>query len=337
MSSKMTIIEPHLKSSIARSRWLLTGGFLLAAFAFVALAYFETVMSAVHIWLTRDTYNYAFAVLPIAAFLVWRNREFFRVNSPSPTLYGALVTLAFSGLWFIGAKQQVLELQHLAVSGIFIGLVVSAIGWSSAAHFWLPLGYLFLLAPVGTPLLPFLQEITTAIATAFLGLGQIPFYAEGFDIEVATGKYVVAPGCAGLNFILALATVAPLYCEIMYSRFYKKLIVFGLMMVIVPIANGLRVFGIIAIGEYSNRTIDIAADHLVYGWILFSIVVLLMFWFASRFSDPPRDPTPSMPWLGTISVSDIMADKLSVRLGIILSGAAVLSLLAPIWYGLTAN
>ena len=270
--------------------WFQTLAALLAAYFIVIVVYGETASSAAYLWEHHNTYGYAFAVFPIIAFLFWRERAYFAVVSPAPTLIGALIAIPFASLWLAGAKLSILEMQHVALAGMIAALAVTVIGLRNAAHFWLPLAYIFLLAPAGSPLLPYLQYITTHIAVAFLLIGQIPFFAEGNSIEVATGNYVVAPGCAGLNFVLALATVAPLFTVMMYNSWTKRFIALALMMAIVPIANGFRVFAIIAIAEYTNRAIDIAADHLLYGWVFFSAVVLIMFWIGSRFADPPQAP-----------------------------------------------
>jgi exosortase len=196
-------------------------------------------------------------------------------------------------------------------------LTVTAIGLARAAHFWLAIAYLFLLAPTGTPLLPYLQTVTTTLAVFFLQIGQIPFFVDGNLIEVATGNYIVAPGCAGLNFVLALATVAPLFAVLMYDSWRKRLIAIALMMAMVPIANGFRVFAIIAIAEYTNRAIDITADHLLYGWLFFSAVVLVMFWIGSRFADPPRRADSAGETMPKISETPPTLQSIAAALSIV--------------------
>jgi exosortase len=330
MGNRITLLEPSLKTSIARTRWVFAGGFLLVALVPIIALHFGTISSALHLWMTVDTYSYAFAVLPISLFLVWQKREYFRSTVPESTIHGIPFILMFSTLWLIGVKADILELQHLAFPGVIVGVIICGIGWRNATHFWLPLGYLFLLAPAGTPLLPFLQDVAMVIATTFLHLGQVNFYYEGYDIEVVTGKYLVAPGCAGLNFVLAMAAVGPLYCEIMYTNFYKKLAVFACMMVCVPIANGFRVFGIIAIAEYTNRAIDISADHLFYGWVFFSAIVLFLFFVFSFFADKPEPAAPFMPWKGNYTTAELLGDPILIRMRIVLAAAVGASLLLPV-------
>lgn len=330
MSGHIELLENDLRSSICRTRWLLTAAFLLISVGFVAALYSITVASAVEIWWTRDTYGYAFAVIPIAVYLVWMRREYFRSSVPEPTLLAIPLVILFAGLWATGQRFDILELEHLAFVGIVVSIILSVIGWRSALHFALPLAYMFLLAPSGSPILPYLQDVATVLSTLFLQVGQIPFFAEGYLIEVSTGKYEVAPGCAGLNFVLAMATVAPLYCEIMFTDWTKKIVALTLLVLLVPIANGLRIFGIIAIAEYTNLAIDISADHLFYGWVFFSVIVLVMFWVGSFFADRPPSPIPSMPWGGHYTLAELLADPIMIRLRIILIFGVILGVLPAV-------
>jgi exosortase len=334
MSKRMMLLETGLKSSIARTRWLLAGGMILTSAAVASIAYLRTIASAVDLWMTRDTYTYAFAVLPIAAFLVWMRRERFRSSMPQPSYSALAAVVLFSLMWWAGARYGVDELQHIAFAGVLVSIVLCGIGWANAVHFSVPLLYLFLLAPAGTPLLPFLQDAATFLATTLLSIGQIAYYAEGHMIEVATGKYEVAPGCAGLNFILAMATVTPLYCEMMYRGWKKKLIAFSSMMLLVPVANGIRVFGIIAIAEYTHSAIDISADHLFYGWVFFSAIVVVLFWIGSFFSDSPPSLAPIMPWGGHYTLAELLADPVIIRLQYVQLAAVLLAVAMPVLVGL---
>ncbi len=278
--------------SQTRRAWLVIAALLLLAIAIVLTAYQPAVASAIYLWLHHNTYGYAFLVLPIAAYLVWRDKQYFDTHFPEPTIHAAPLALLFAAFWLSGEKLGTLEVQHVAIPGMMIAVIVAGIGIAAARQFWLPLVYLFLLAPAGTPLIPILQDVAGVIVKLLLWIGQIPFYAEGHDLEVATGKYTIAPGCSGLNFVLAMATIAPLYATLMFTNGRKWFIAVALMMAMVPVANGIRIFAIIGIAEYTNKAIDITADHLLYGWLFFSLVVVVMFWIGSRYADPiPRQET----------------------------------------------
>ena len=50
------------------------------------------------------------------------------------------------------------------------------------------------------------------------------------------------------------------------------------------VANGIRAYGIVAIAYYSDMKYATGADHLVYGWLFFGVVIMLMFWVGGFFA-----------------------------------------------------
>jgi exosortase len=190
---------------------------------------------------------------------------------------------------------------------------------------WLSLAYLFLLAPSGTPLLPLLRDATTHLTTILLGVSGIDYFAEGYDILVRTGNYAIAPGCAGLNFFLATLTIGPLYCVLMYRSLFKQAIAMGIALAVVVLANGIRVFGIIAIAEVTNRQVDISADHLFYGWAFFSVVLVVLMAVGMRFADPIPESLPAH-----LTMQESPQDQRGARIVPKMALAAVLAVAASL-------
>jgi exosortase/archaeosortase family protein len=47
---------------------------------------------------------------------------------------------------------------------------------------------------------------------------------------------------------------------------------------LVPIvANWMRAYMIVMLGHLSGNTLATGADHLVYGWVFFGVVIMIMF------------------------------------------------------------
>jgi EpsI family protein len=56
----------------------------------------------------------------------------------------------------------------------------------------------------------------------------------------------------------------------------------------VPIfANGVRAYLIVLIGYLSNSRLAVGVDHYIYGWVLFAIFCVFLFWIGSRMKEPP--------------------------------------------------
>ena len=268
-----------------RSAWQLSIGMAtIGAVALVAL-FWDTVSSATKLWWNIPTYNYAFLILPISAYLVWRKREEVRAETPSGSLWGVAVTAIFALLWLVCDLAQVNEGRHIAFVGMLQGILLACLGWRIFKLLAFPFLYLWLLVPTGTVFLPHLQEIATHISSSILRWVGIPVYVDGVLIEVPSGRYEVEPGCAGLNFILATAALAPLYVYFFYRAAWKRLVAVVLALFLAIIMNGVRIAGIIALAEWSNRRLNIVDDHLLYGWAFFVLVLFAAGYAGSFFAD----------------------------------------------------
>ena len=51
------------------------------------------------------------------------------------------------------------------------------------------------------------------------------------------------------------------------------------------IANGFRAYGIILIGYWSDGKLAAGIDHLIYGWVFFSIVMIVLLMIGNSFAD----------------------------------------------------
>ena len=59
----------------SRSAWQLSIAMAAVALVMLIALFWDTVTSAVSLWWGRSTYNYAFLIIPISAYLIWRKRE----------------------------------------------------------------------------------------------------------------------------------------------------------------------------------------------------------------------------------------------------------------------
>jgi EpsI family protein len=65
-----------------------------------------------------------------------------------------------------------------------------------------------------------------------------------------------------------------------------------------------RAYLIVMIGHLSGNRLAAGADHLVYGWLFFGVVMLLLFWIGSRWrEDHLPEPAPARPAAGFAAAS----------------------------------
>ncbi|HEX2942038.1 MAG TPA: archaeosortase/exosortase family protein, partial [Rhodopila sp.] len=126
----------------------------------------------------------------------------------------------------------------------------------------------------------------------------VPAYIDGYVIEIPQGTFYVAEACAGLRFLIASIAFGFLYALLMFRSPVRRG-VFVLASMTVPIfANGLRAIGIVYLGYLLGSAQAAAADHILYGWLFFSLVILLLIALGLPFrqDDMPgeAEPQPGM-------------------------------------------
>ena len=247
--------------------------------------FWQTVTSAITLWWTIPTYNYAFLILPISAYLIWCKRAEVASETPIGSFWGIAVTAAFALLWLVSDIADINEGRHIAFIGMVVGILLACLGWRIFKILSFPFIYLWLLVPTGTVLLPLLQKIATLISSSMLQWFGIPVYVEGFFIEVPSGRYHIEEGCAGLNFILASLALAPLYAYLLYRSLWKRLLAVVIALVLAITMNGVRIAGIIALAHWGGPKLNIVDNHLWYGWLFFSLVLFVAGYAGSYFAD----------------------------------------------------
>jgi exosortase A len=309
------------------------GGVLAGLIALVAL-YFSTVASAVHLWNTSSAYNYAYLIAPISLGLIWSERQQLAGVAPSTNFWGVAIAGAFSVAWLAGELLGIDEGRHIAFVGMIQGLALAFLGWRIYRFLAFPLLYLFFLVPTGTFLLTPLQLIAHHANVALLKASGVPVYAEGFLIQVPTGSFLVEPGCAGLNFFLVALALSLLYGRLTYATTTARVMCVVVALLTSIIANIIRIYLIIGLAQATNRRIDITADHILYGWGFFGVVMLCAMWLGTKVKAKPSGPRvlapmsdevpPSIRQTVLIGLAFIVTVSLSPVLAATSSGRAAL-------------
>jgi exosortase A len=184
--------------------------------------------------------------------------------------------MVLSFVWLLGALAEVVVIQNLTLVGMVIALVWAELGRDALRELRFPLAFLFFAVPIGDSLIPSLQDFTAWFTVKALDLVGIPVFLEGRILTVGSGTWEVAQACSGVRFLISSLAVGFLYAGLAF-RTWKRRILFLLLSAGVPIlANGLRVFGIVILGEYRGSAAAAYADHIIYGWLFFSLITLCL-------------------------------------------------------------
>jgi exosortase A len=264
--------------------------------------YWQTAVTAVEQWHSSSAYSYGYLIAPIVMFLIWRDRRQLAQEHVQPTMLGVAVTVLFGAAWLAADFLSIAEGRHLAFVGMIQGIVLAVVGLRIYRRIAFPMLYLFLMVPTGTFLLGPLQRLSHAGSVWLIKLSGIPVFAEGTFIQVPEGGFVVEPGCAGLNFLLTALALSLLYGKLTYASLRARTLCVATALGVAIAANIMRIYVIIVLTQVTHRKLDIADDHLLYGWGFFALIMLAMMWIGGRFATPPaakpndpeREPSASV-------------------------------------------
>ena len=231
---------------------------------------------AVRVWNDSTAYNHCYLVLPLAGALLWMRRD----------------VLATCGRRRHGGRccccrwhprcglpppcSMLLEAAQLSVVLLFEILLLAVLGWRVFRALMAPLLFLFFLVPFGEFLVPTLQTFTAAFTVHGLELLGIPVFADGYIIQIPAGTFEVAEACAGLRFLIASIVFGCFFATIVYRSIWRRSIFIALSIIVPIVANGFRALGLVLLGHFMGNAASAMADHVLYGWLFFTIVTLVL-------------------------------------------------------------
>lgn len=311
---------------------------LLLALAVLLWLLRDTGASMVRIWARSDTFAHAFLVPPIALALIWRKRsELSGVEIRTAPLW--LLPLAgCCAVWLLAQLAGV----HAAAQASLVAMIVCAVpavlGTRLARVIAFPLLFLFFSVPVGEFLIEPMMEGTADFTVAALRLTGIPVYREGLQFVIPSGNWSVVSACSGVRYLIASVMVGTLFAYLNFSSLTRRLVFVAVAIAVPVVANWLRAYMIVMLGHLSSNKLAAGADHLIYGWIFFGVVILLMFMIGARFVDTPAPRTARAeavpddrsfrrpaPWLMALAVAMTVAATAGLRDRIEGQGAVIAS------------
>jgi exosortase A len=268
--------------------------YALAAAA-ILFAFRETAAGYVNIWMHSGAFDHCALILPIVGYLIWLKRRELAAQPIRPAiLAGTLIALVAATAWFVGFVSNVLLIEQAAIVLMLQALFLAVFGWQVLRTVLFPIFYLVFAIPFGDFLTPALQDLTAHSAVFLVRLVGVPVYVDGLYIHIPTGSFVVAEACAGLRFLTSSIALGVLITYLFFHSWRRRILFLALTVIVPILANSVRVFGIIMLAYLSNHRIAVGADHIVYGWVLFSLITIALIGIAYAMREQPAPSTDSM-------------------------------------------
>lgn len=299
---------------------------LLLAIAGIVVFYLPTLGVMTSTWAHSNTFAHGFFVPPIVLWLVWRVRAHLLALEVRCEWRVVPIFLIAGAVWWVAKLAAVNAAAQFAVVSMLVLTVPALFGIAFTRAILFPLAFLFFCVPFGDFLLPTLMDRTADFTVAALRVSGVPVYREGLQFVVPTGRWSVVEACSGVRYLIASLMVGTLFAYLNYRSAARRIAFVAVSIVVPIIANWIRAYMIVMLGHLTNNRLAAGADHIIYGWVFFGIVMLLMFGIGSRWrEDPPIEASVGLhPPLDAAAASP----RLWVTAVAILAACAVWPLLA---------
>lgn len=267
-------------TGIAKMSWLV----LVLALVLWALLFWPTLLQLESVWRGSDTYSHAYFIPLIVLWLFHRShRQIPRL--PQADWRPLLLIVPVLLLWLVGFASDTGAIAQLATILCLQLILISWMGCRLAKHYQFAVFYLIFMLPFGEELHPMLQNITADLSVWFLRLAAVPVFREGLYLSTPVGHFEVAVACSGLRFLITSLAIGTLFAHLTYQTLWRQLLFMVALVLFSIFANGMRAFLLIYIAEQTDMAYGFGDDHYIYGWLVFGLVLLVMFWLGGKFTD----------------------------------------------------
>jgi len=238
-----------------------------------------------------------------ALFVLWQERRRLQAIAPAPSWAGVpLVALGLCML-ILGVLGAELFFSRVSLLILVAGLIILFRGWTFFRAVLFPWASLILMIPIPKIIL---QQVTfplqlqaAKLASALLGLAQVPVLRLGNVIELGPMTLDVAEPCSGIRSLLTLVTLAIIYGYLLETRMWVRVVLVCSAVPIAVAANSFRIFGTGLLVQYWDPDKALGFYHALEGWLFFVVALIMLFAVHSVISLMWGSPQKSVPEVKT--------------------------------------
>jgi len=266
-------------SSGSRRQWLVAGLVIIA----IIIALQDSFAAMLRLWIEIDTFNHCLLIAPVSAWLIWRRRHALAAIEPSVSLPGLIMIVLVAGIWVLGTISSIAVVEHFAAVGLIPLSIWAILGSRFVRTIMFPLGYLLFLVPFGEFLIPIMMEFTADMTVAAVRASGVAVYHDGLYFEIPNGSFKIIEACSGIRMLIAAVAVGALFAYLNFHSWRRRVLFLGGVILLAIVANWMRAYSVVMVAHFSGM--DIVADHVWLGYVVFAVVMAIMLWAGTRFTD----------------------------------------------------
>jgi exosortase D (VPLPA-CTERM-specific) len=245
-----------------------------------AVPFWDGLIDMWNVWLTYPEYSHSLLIPPIAAFLIWQQKDRLELESFTGSWWGVSLVGLGGALLMLGQLGTIFIVVEYAYLLTLFGLALALTGSKAFRLIAVPLFVLFFMIPlpsfVFTNLSSKLQLISSELGASFIRLCGISVYLEGNVIDLGGYKLQVAEACDGLRYLFPLLTLGFLMAYFYKGALWKRWLLFLSSIPITVFMNSFRIGTIGVMVEHWGIGAAEGFLHEFQGWIVFMASAALM-------------------------------------------------------------
>jgi exosortase D (VPLPA-CTERM-specific) len=231
-------------------------------------------------WLDAPEYSHGLLIPPVAAFLIWQQKDRLERLAFRGSWWGVAVVLLGGLLLLLGQIATIYTIVQYGYLVTLCGLVLAFTGEKPFRLLAMPLLILVFMVPLPQFLISNLslnlQLLSSQLGVMFMRLFGISVFVEGNVIDLGGYKLQVAEACDGLRYLFPLMTIGFLMAYFYKGAAWKRAVLFLSSIPITVLMNGLRVGTIGVMVEYWGIGMAEGFLHEFQGWAVFMACAALM-------------------------------------------------------------
>ncbi len=113
----------------------------------------------------------------------------------------------------------------------------------------------------------------------------IPVFRQGMLVTLPGGVFEVADVCSGFNYLNAGLALGVLVGHEIFVSSIRRAVYFAVVAASFIAINGLRAFIVMAVASATDMHLLGGKDHILFGWLLFVVAMIALYFVAERYSD----------------------------------------------------
>lgn len=264
------------------------------------ITFYQTSLSFIQRWSENEatTYSHGWLLSLIALGILindyYMNRDRFKFNTSCIYLILLIIILIF---WLLATISFTQVAAQILMIGLMTVLFCYFYGLPAISYIYITASLLLTVTSIWDVLNTPLREIAAFTSSILLNVTGFTNFRDGFFIHIPVGIFHVDTGCSGLSqFVVALA-IGLIYAWHANLKITRTVLATLMIMIAAVIANIIRIYIIIALGQLTNmQHYFVAVEHRSLGWIVFAVLIYFFFVIATRsLESNPSTSTIEIP------------------------------------------